>query len=205
MATDFIPQSYANLSDWLANLAAKLPTNAPALGLDPAELTTLQAEITALQTPLADLLAKQIALDAALGAFQQSQGDHLPRIRAAIRHLKTSPGYTAGIGEDLQVIGGGDSFDPETYKPTLSAEAFPSYVRLKGKKSGVQAMNLYVRLKGAAEWKLLVARRSKFPFEDDSPLSVAGTPETREYRAVGVVDDEEIGQSSDIVSVVYGG
>jgi len=34
---------------------------------------------------------------------------------------------------------------------------------------------------------------------------VAATAETREYRAVGVVDDEEIGQPSDIVSVVYGG
>jgi len=52
---------------------------------------------------------------------------------------------------------------------------------------------------------LLVARHSKFPFDDDSPLAVSGTPETREYRAVGVVDDEEIGQPSDIVSVVYGG
>jgi hypothetical protein len=103
------------------------------------------------------------------------------------------------------VIGGGDTFDAEAYKPTLTAEDFPGYVRIKGKKSGVQAMNLYVRLKGQSEWKLLVARRSKFPFDDDSPLAVSGTPETREYRAVGVVSDEEVGQPSDIVSVVYGG
>jgi hypothetical protein len=205
MSTDYIPQSYANLSDWLANLAVKIPTDGPALGLTPAEVTALQADITALTTPLAALLAKQIEVDAALGAFQQSLADHLPQVRAAVRHLKTSPGYTAGIGEDLQVIGGGDTFDAEAYKPTLSAEAFPGYVRVKGKKSGVQAMNLYVRLKGQPEWKLLVARRSKFPFDDDSPLAVAGTPETREYRAVGVVADEEIGQPSDIVSVVYGG
>jgi hypothetical protein len=43
-----------------------------------------------------------------------------------------------------------------------------------------------------------VARRSKFPFDDDSPLAVAGTPEVREYRALGVVADEEIGQPSDM-------
>jgi hypothetical protein len=62
-----------------------------------------------------------------------------------------------------------------------------------------------VRLKGSPDWKILVARRSKFPFDDDAPLAAAGTHETREYYDVGVVDDEEIGQPSDIVSVVYGG
>ncbi len=193
---DYIPQSHAALSDWLANLAAKLPA---------AQVTALLAEITALQAPLAALLAKEIELDAALGAFRQSEADQLPKLRAAIRHWKAVPGYTTGIGEDLQVIGGAGEFDAETYKPALSAEAHLGHVRLKARKAGASAITLYTRLKGQSEWKLLIARRTKFPFDDDSPLAVAGTPETREYRAVGVVADEEIGQPSDIVSVLYGG
>jgi hypothetical protein len=205
MATDFVPRSYVNLADWLANLAAKLPTDGPSAGLTAAEVTALQGEITAIKGPLDTYLAKQIELDAANGALTQSLDQHLPKVRAALRNLKANPGYTAAIGEDLQIIASADTFDPESYKPTLTVEAFPGYVRLKGKKSGVQAMNLYSRLRGETGWKLLVARRSKFPFDDDSPLAVAGTPETREYRAVGVVNDEEIGQPSDIVSVVYGG
>ncbi len=203
--TDYIPQSHAALSDWLANLAAKLPTIGPALGLPPAQVTALLAEIAALQAPLDVLMAQEIELDAALGAFRQSEADQLPKLRAAIRHLKAVPAYTIGIGEDLQVIGGAGEFDAEHYKPALGAEAHLGHVRLKARKAGASAMNLYTRLKGQAEWRLLIARRTKFPFDDDSPLAVAGAPETREYRAVGVVADEEIGQPSDIVSVLYGG
>ncbi len=41
--------------------------------------------------------------------------------------------------------------------------------------------------------------------DDDSPLAQPGTPETREYQAIGVLADKEVGQPSDIVSVLYGG
>lgn len=212
MATDYIPHSYAHLSDWLANLAEKLPLHSATLGLTAAELNTLLAEIAALSAPLETLLARQIELDSATGALQQSLRDHLPKVRATLRHLKTSPGYTAGIGEDLQVIGGGEEFDAGSYKPLLTAEAFAGYVRLKVRKSGAEAINLYVRVaggapksEGPAEWRLLVARRTRFPFDDDSPLAASGTAETREYRAIGVVADKEVGHPSDIVSVTYGG
>ncbi len=56
-----------------------------------------------------------------------------------------------------------------------------------------------------AHFNLVVARRSRFPFDDDSPLVQANVPETREYRVIGVLADREIGQPSDIVSVVFGG
>jgi len=36
-------------------------------------------------------------------------------------------------------------------------------------------------------------------------LAVPGVPETREYLARGIIDDEEIGIASDIVSVTFAG
>ena len=82
---------------------------------------------------------------------------------------------------------------------------FPGYVRIKGTKGSVKSMDLYTRLKGQPGWKVAIARRSKFPWDDDSALAQPGVPETREYRAIGVLDDKEIGQPSDIVEVVYAG
>ena len=87
----------------------------------------------------------------------------------------------------------------------LTAEVFPGYVRIKGKKLGADAFNVYLRLKGESNFKLIAAKRSRFPFDDDSPLAQISVLELREFRIMGVLADEEIGQPSDIVSAFFGG
>jgi hypothetical protein len=47
--------------------------------------------------------------------------------------------------------------------------------------------------------------QTKFHYYDESPLAVAGVPEVREYVAHGVVDDEEVGEASEIKEVVFAG
>ena len=56
---------------------------------------------------------------------------------------------------------------------------------------------------GESTWHFL-ARDTKSPYDDHIILAVANQPEHWEYRAFGVVDDNEIGMASDIVSVVFG-
>jgi len=55
------------------------------------------------------------------------------------------------------------------------------------------------------QWKLIAVRNRKFPEYYEAPLTVPNTPEIREYMAIGVIDDEEIGQTSEIREVVYAG
>jgi hypothetical protein len=50
-----------------------------------------------------------------------------------------------------------------------------------------------------------LARDSKSPYDDDIILAVVNLPEHWEYKAFGVINDDEIGQASDIVEVVFGG
>ena len=76
--------------------------------------------------------------------------------------------------------------------------------RITYKKLGVDGLNIYVRLKGQTTRKKL-SFDSNSPYDDHTELAVAVTPEVREYRAIGVLNDEEIGQPSDIVSVTFGG
>lgn len=77
-------------------------------------------------------------------------------------------------------------------------------MRIKFSKSSTDGVNLYHRRKGQAEWSFL-ARDTKSPYDDHIVLSIANQPEHWEYRAYGVIDDEEIGLASDIVEVVFGG
>ena len=67
------------------------------------------------------------------------------------------------------------------------------------------AVNIYRRIKGQVQWQLIAVRKRRFPFFDESDLAVPNTPEVREYMAIGVVNDEEIGQMSEIKEVVYAG
>ena len=40
---------------------------------------------------------------------------------------------------------------------------------------------------------------------NETPLAVAGTAEVRDYMAIGIKDDQEIGQPSEIKEVMYAG
>ena len=57
-------------------------------------------------------------------------------------------------------------------------------------------MNLYSKRDGDVDFVFL-ARDTQTPYVDNRPLKVAGKPEMREYKAVYVQDDAEIGLFSD--------
>lgn len=90
-------------------------------------------------------------------------------------------------------------------KPWLKATAQPGHVRITGSKDYADLINIYMRLNGTADWTLVGPRRMKLPFDDQTPLKVAGTPENREYMARGVINDQEVGHPSSIVTATYGG
>jgi hypothetical protein len=187
MATDIIPQSHQNLRDWLANLIAKIPTAGPTLGLSPTGVTDFTTVLQTLKTAVDNALTAETAAHTANAAFYQLLSTNLHEVRRVLKNMKSSKTYNEGIGADLQIVATTATFDPETYKPAISAEAFPGHVRIKGRKSGADAFNLYMRLKGQPDFKLVATNRSRFPFDDDSPLTQAGVPETREYRSMGVL------------------
>jgi hypothetical protein len=66
-------------------------------------------------------------------------------------------------------------------------------------------VNVYVRrpgaVAGAEGWRLL-GRDNRPPFDDPTPPAEPGAPEAREYRILAVYNDQEVGQPSDIASVV---
>jgi hypothetical protein len=169
------------------------------------ERTDFLAACSTLATPLGVIVDLMQQLEEKTADFEPLLAAQLPLIRAAIKRAKTSPACTPGIQEQLDWVGDEHSFDPDTARPTITAEAQRGRVKITGKKPGFEAYNLYFRKKGDVQWKLIAVRKRKFPFFDEAPLTVADTPEVREYMAIGVNDDEEIGQTSEIREVVFAG
>ena len=206
MKKDFVPDSFINLRDWAANLFDQIAIQGPGLGWTAAQITGFQTAVGAIRDAAQTVLDKQQEEDMAVGALHQAMQTDMPGIRRDINNLKTSATYHIGIGQDLGVVTPSEQpVDPNTYQPDLKVQVINAIPRLTGKKRGVDSFNIYVRLEGVATWRLLVAKRVRFPYDDETPVANPGTPEEREYHIIGVVADNEIGQPSNIASAVVAG
>ncbi len=201
MVQDYLPNADGELAVWFSNFQNKIPTYGPTLGLAAGDIT----DLTNLCSNGGDIIftteSKRNEAKTAVAEKVAFKKEQLPILRNAIQRLKTHADYTDAIGQDLGIIGG-DSEIPA--KPGLKAKARVNDVELSFTKKGLDGVNVYARLKGAAQWTFL-ARDTHSPYNDSRPLTNAGVPETREYMCIGVIADEEVGEESDIVSVVFGG
>ena len=206
MHDDYVPQSYPNLNTWCALQATELTAAlATTIGMTAAERAAhlaAAATIKAAVAPIVDLMQQLEELTANFPVILDAQ---MPILRASIKRAKTNPACTPAIQLQLDWVGAAHTPHPGTSRPLIDAEAQRGRVKISGKKPGFEAVNIYSRKKGDVEWKLIAVRKRKFPYYDEAPLAVPGTPEVREYMAIGVVADEEIGQPSEIKEVVYAG
>jgi len=201
---DFIPSSDPEIVTWLANLKTKLSGYTTTLNITPARATQITAWCDALVAKIQSVTQKKNDWLAAAAAKQAQMTASLGGLRGEIAKWKTEDGMTDAIAADLQVAGGTGAFDPDAYKPKITAQVVGDHVQLKFGKGQTDGVNLYWRKKGETAWKFL-SRDTNSPYNDHTPLTTAGVPEVREYQAFGVLNDEQIGQPSDIVSVTFGG
>ena len=201
---DYLPKQNGELATRLNNLALKLPVYATVLNISDPEKTALvtmakaahdavELKDTKWNEYLSEISDAQVTIDAAVKT-----------IRAAVRNLKTNKNYTDAIGMELNVIGGSSSVDPADIKPDLAAQVLPGEVQLKFKKNGSDSVNVYSRRAGQQNWSF-VSRKMSSPCTDVTPLAQPNVPEQREYCVRGLLNDDEVGQLSDAVTVVCAG
>ena len=204
---DFIPKDNNNLVTWATNLRTKIDTHGPTLGMTAAQITAFKAVLLGIINAAQAVTAAKTAFSSAVANLETVKQTDLAKtglVRTTVNQWKTGGLLTAAMEQDMSVVGTPDVFDPTTYKAKINAEVRPGFVRITFKKLGVDGLNIYVRLAGQTIWRKL-SFDSNSPYDDHAALAVAGTAEVREYRALGVIADEEIGQPSDIVSVTFGG
>ena len=201
---DFVPDSVKNQRDWAKNIVDKGPGIISGIeGWDAARITAFIARVKKIQDAAQLVLDTQITLDTVGGALDTVLSVELSEIRKDVGNLKKSRGWNAGKGDALEVSTPPGQIDPAALKPTLNVEGKRGRNEVMAKKYGADSLNIYVRLKGEGPFRLLAAKRVRFPMDDDAPPAQPGKPEEREYQAVAVIADNEVGQPSDIVSAVF--
>ena len=205
MPTDYLPDSFENRLAWFKNLHDRIGDFAAQLEWTAPQVADFKGFLAPHLAGLQAILDAKTVLDRAAGAERTRFADDEANLRAKVNQIKGSPGFDDGIGAALNIFTRGGKPLPADIKPSLRAEAQRGQVRLSGRKNYAETVNIYLRRKGEPAFRLLVAKRKTFPFDDQPPLAQPGVPEEREYRAIGVIGDDEIGQPSDIVAAVFAG
>ncbi len=199
--SDFVPRTDGDFVIWLDQFQTAATSIGATLGIAAADLTAINNAASDVHSKVdasavADAAVQQATLDKRM-ARKNAEGV----VRNLARRLKTHANYTAALGEQLGIEGPEDATDLTNAKPKLTARAQPhGVVELQFNKSKSDGVNIYSQRDGDTGFVYL-ARDTSSPYVDNRPLLVAGKPETRQYKAIYVVDDAEIGQPSDEVVV----
>ena len=199
--SDFVPRTDNDFLVWHDQFKLAAPGVGVALGLTPAELTAITGDNTALHTKFSAAANAEATAQQATGERRDARRSAEQRARLLARRMKLSPTYTAAQGSALGIEGPEDTTDLSTAKPTLSARDLAHCViELSFNKSKSDGVNLYGQ-RGTEPGFTFLARDTESPYVDNRPLLVAGQPEVRQYHAVYVLADVEVGLPSDVAVV----
>ncbi|HNF99623.1 MAG TPA: hypothetical protein PKL17_19835 [Pseudomonadota bacterium] len=198
MAASYFPRSDSGLVVWLQNFQSALPLQAKALGLAPAEIKDALDQSKSLAASIQVDEQKYAEWQAAVAKTAELRTQALAEIQRIIDRMKTSTGYSDEIGKTLMAVPSRtESRNLDDIKPALRAQVHGGKVRIHWTRGALDGINVYSRKPGEP-WTLL-GTDTRPPYDDTRP--VPASPEVREYRAIGVFHDQEVGHPSDVVSV----
>lgn len=204
LMADIFPTNWAEYRAWLLNMKTEITTEGPKFGLTAGQITSVQATCQAEMDKIDAYNAALSAVAAALETAKHGKAVTDTALREEINDWKMAAGWDTAIATKLRAMTTKTPFDPNTYKPEFTVKIVGGEIRIDWKKKGAQGVKVYCRLKGQTGWTFLAMDTSS-PYIDGNPLAQPGVPEVREYRLRGVVNDEEIGLDSDILSVTWAG
>lgn len=205
MAATYIPRSDSGLLIWLGNFQNTLPTQAKALSVSAAELKTSLDVAKDLSAAIQVDEQKYAEWQAAVAYTADLRRQALPEIQRIIDRLRAAPGFTDEHAKALMAVPPrSQAIALASYKPVIRGIFTGNKVRLQWTRGSLDGIHVYGRKQGETAWQLL-GRDNRPPYDDPRPLPPNTTLEVREYRVIGVVQDEEVGQPSDIVTVALTG
>ena len=220
-----VPTAESELVPWLTNFGPKYANYAATLGSSPADVTATQADIAYIIYLLNDRVPSERQTLAATVEFKNFMKDGdaasplpatlpgtvapapypaaiqpgaLVRLRKLVQNIKTRPGFTDTIGQDLDILAT-DGATAAT-APTLTlAGATAGNVVINWNKSGWTGVKFQAR-SGGMDWSELGSDLFS-PFADTRPAATPGQPENREYRACYLDGDTALPTYSQILQV----
>jgi len=225
MAKNFyLPGGDKERSIWLNNFAAKFAANATILGFTAADVTSVNNDAAAFAYAVNQIenltAAKErrveyknllrngpvstVPLPAPPAPNTGTAPTPVPpgaffRNSQWVQRIKNSPAYTNDMGKDFGIIGGEDTgLNEQEMKPILKLVRKGRDIEVQWKKGG--ADSLHIETDKGAGWQFL-AVDSVPHYTDTTPVTAAAT---WKYRAMYIVNDELVGQWSDVGSITVG-
>lgn len=226
----FIPGQDLQKQLWQQNFAGKLPTYATKYGITPAEVTDttngsvyfaywlnyknqqeeFAKKVTQFKNEMRDGVGDNapsqapIAPTFAVAPTAVSPGI-FARITSIAKVIKAKTNYAISDGEDLGIEGSVTAGrDINAMKPLFTLRlASGGHPEIVWSKEGMDGIHIYVD-RGIGSWQLLAM--DSFPnYTDTAPLPVAGVALVWQYKLVYRLNDEEVGQFSDVASISVSG
>ena len=222
----YLPPDDEGKDSLLTNLAGKVGTYKTTVGLEDAVVTSTQADAAFFH--YARLSAQSVANFAQQwtsykNAARNGTGPSLgptpvmpslgtaptavapgifKRLAALVTRIKAHPGYTNAIGQDLDIIGAEQTLDTANAKPGLKLELAAGHPNVKWTKGGFDALEIWV---DRGSGFVYLATDTVPDYLDTAPLPAAGASALWKYKAIYRLNDTQVGQWSDVVSIAVAG
>jgi hypothetical protein len=225
MPSTYLPFSDADKVTWLNNFKTQIMANGASLGFTAAEITSIQNDaamfqyivnlkegsrqaLQALSTLTQDLrTASALTPMGAIPPLPVAGTPPVPvangifsRVSVYVKRIKMHPNYTATLGQVFDIIPPVTVFDPATAKPTLNARVDSGFPRLSWKKLEADGVFLYVDRRDGNGF-VLIDKLVRTSYIDTHALPANTFSATWDYKARFMIDDDEIGVDSEIVTV----
>ncbi len=221
----YLPTDDGGKADLLAHFAAKLPQYADTLEISAADVASAQADAANFRY---DLQCQQHSQAYAQqwtnhkNILRDGGADHadppaplilpegpppvapgvIPRFTALVQRIKNHKKYTPAIGQDLGIVGSEQVIDTSTWKPSLGVKVEAKRPTVTWTKGKADALEIWVN-RGDGFVFLAIDLKPDYP--DTAPLPAPGGSALWKYRAIYILDDQQVGQWSDDISVTVGG
>ena len=191
----YFPTVIAEKRAWLLNYQGKIESNGAAVGLDTTQIT---AEQTSCQVMIDEIDAADKIIIAATAKVAERDlliKTEMTALRAGVATKKSNKGYTATIGEALNIIGSEVVVDTMNVKTVIKLATVPQGVDIKITLENCEGGNIY-SMRGT-EKDFTFLKHITHPHTIDTRPNLDGaTSEKRQYYATLVINDEEVGIAS---------
>ena len=179
MKTDYLSIRDGDLDSMEENYENKYPAIATTLGVDAAEQTNTLNLIGAHRTSFSTMISKKAEKKAAVEDNNAKKEDALTEIRRASKNLKSRPGYTEAMGDELGIIGPeAPAIDIVNIKPVLKGSTVAETAIVDFPVAGTDGLQLRSRRGTETEFTFL-ANDTHPPYHDTRPKLDPALPEKR--------------------------
>jgi len=206
MAGDWYPKPDGDKVTFLDNFVAVLATVGVSVGMTPGDQLAASGATNDLKAGIADKVAKKTAAQSSTAACKVTDAATEDTIRGLVRRIKAHAAYTVAIGEQLGIVApeGQPTGDGVPDRPDLKAVSVKrNEVVIAFAKHGHTGVQIETRRGGETAYTFL-ARDTVSPYVDTRPNLTDG-PESREYIAQFLDNDDIVGEVSDTLKVTVPG